>query len=305
MDDEYKVGVHLLVEDGVSVALAGITDQLAAADQAIAATAANWEGLPSNGDLPRSPILQEPVSAVSGPQIELPQELPSNPEAQPTSRLEPIFVPTVAVSLPVAPAPRDLLAPSLRAPDVPLSVLTSALPGWPIAPDMLPPLTNSDPNDSRAVYQQTAVSNTPQIVPLQRPQNGEFGVPWPLAVAPILADMIGPAISSISPPETSSNSALASAPFAPMIVPQSESVAPKDTVLAGPVGSASDVAPAGGAAPDAMSTAPMADADGAEGQLMLDGSLLGRWVIDHLGQEADRAPVGGVAFDPRQARAWA
>ena len=48
-----------------------------------------------------------------------------------------------------------------------------------------------------------------------------------------------------------------------------------------------------------------ADAEGAEGQLMLDGSLLGRWIIDHLGQEADRAPVGGVAFDPRQARAWA
>ena len=305
MDDEYKVGVHLLVEDGVSVALAGIMDQLAAADQAIATTAANWEGLPFNGDLPRSPILQEPASAVSGPQIELPQELPSNAEAQPTSRLESIFVPTVAASRPLAPAPRELLAPSLRELDLPLSAPTSALSGWPIVPDMLPPLTNSDPNRFSPVYQQIAVPNAPQIAPVPRPQDDEFGVPWPAAVAPILADMIGPAIPATSPPEPSSSSALASLPFAPMLVPQSESIAPKDPVLAVSAGSASDMAPAGGAAPDTMSTAPMADADGAEGQLMLDGSLLGRWVIDHLGQEAARAPVGGVAFDPRQARAWA
>lgn len=40
------------------------------------------------------------------------------------------------------------------------------------------------------------------------------------------------------------------------------------------------------------------------GDVFLDGTLLGRWMAEHLAQEAGRPPAGLTGFDPRMTRIW-
>ena len=58
------------------------------------------------------------------------------------------------------------------------------------------------------------------------------------------------------------------------------------------------VFPAGAAAPAASGSG------GGGGAVMLDGRLVGRWIADRMGREAERAPAGMTRFDARQSAAW-
>lgn len=79
----------------------------------------------------------------------------------------------------------------------------------------------------------------------------------------------------------------------------------RNDAVPGAVGNLSDgwagrgpVFPAGAAAPAASGSG------GGGGAVMLDGRLVGRWIADRMGREAERAPAGMTRFDARQSAAW-
>ena len=43
---------------------------------------------------------------------------------------------------------------------------------------------------------------------------------------------------------------------------------------------------------------------GGGGVVMLDGRMVGRWLAERMGREAERAPAGMTRFDARQSAAW-
>ena len=302
MEDNITVGVELLLDDGVSDALSGMMKQLAAADQAIAATAANWEGLHYGDGAPVSPapsMLEK--SADSSPESAVPDL--EVPDLFVAPRVEQGFAPATAASPPPAPldegAPRPEAPPASYAPTPPDMSATGDV--W----------SGSEPQHSvrgfDPVSMVTAVPSSPVDGDFARPTLSSAGGTPPsnapkVSAAPIpTADppVIAPPTSRPSNPswQNPSESAFAALPPA-----QPASIAPREAEPAAASPSASDLTPSGRNLADAMPTAPLADAGGAEGQLLLDGSLLGRWVIDHLSREADRPPAGGTAFDPRQGR---
>lgn len=305
MDDDFKVAVHLMLEDGVSDALADIMAQLAAADRAIAATAVNWEGLRFAGDVPHSPVLPDRECASAGSPVESPHEVSVGTFGSPVSRLEPMSVSSPATLPALAQAPPELLASLTGEPDLPLL----AAPTWvlaerPIAPDPRPEPRGVGPNNPSFPGRPFAVASVPQTAPLPNLWMNEQDLLGPAAVAPLFADLTGPTILSQPPRETISSPIVAALPSAPMLASQTESIAPRDALVTVPIETASIVAPENPTRQDTMSTAPAGDMTGIEGQLLLDGSLLGRWVIDYLGQEATRAPAGGGGFDSRLGRPW-
>jgi hypothetical protein len=68
------------------------------------------------------------------------------------------------------------------------------------------------------------------------------------------------------------------------------------------------------AAPDRSAEAPLASAmappareqegGASEGDVYLDGTRIGRWMVDTLSRQAARPPAGRAAFDPRLGLAW-
>ncbi len=300
MEDDITVGVQLLLEDGISDTLATIMQQLAAADQAIAVTSAKWDGLVPGkaAQLSPVPISTETPATTSPDSTALDFDSPDGPGSPPEQA--PIAAPTVAL-VPRAPLDGHPLGPeATRASFAPVPPdFSGPSDAW-AAPPTLPSDLGNDP--------------APAFAPLPSvPVDRDYGLPvqpsalsTPPVSLPILsAAPIPPEDRSTAPPPQALSPNWPAEPptgVAPTFPLPGASVAPRETEPAPATPSASDLSPSGGNAVDAMATAPLADAGGAEGQLFLDGSLLGRWIIDHLSREADRPPAGGTSFDPRQAR---
>ena len=295
MEDEITVGIQLLLEDGVSDKLAAVMSQLAAADDAIAATSASWDGLDPGGAAPLSPmpILRE-TSVPRSPDTPVPDFIPPdllNAPRGPQSFAAPFTAPVPFVPLDEPEPPTEAPPPSYA--PMPTDIPATGEP-W---PDLMP-----KPSDF-------VVDPAPMLISSpSAPFEGGYAGPAlpPDAVSPTLNFSILPAApiptedGSIAPVQPSDPAWQASPPA--MFAPWADSVAPTEAGPAAATPSAPDLTPSGGGASEATATAPLADAGGGEGQLMLDGSLLGRWVIEHLSREADRPPAGGTAFDPRQGR---
>lgn len=302
MEDEITVGVQLLLEDGVSDALAAIMRQLAAADQAVTATSANWEGIHPGSSVPLSPvpILPEKFSPQSSDIAVADYDVPymHSSSGEPQAFAAPIMEPAPLVPLDeVAPRPEPLptsyapLPPDLSATDgawLDSALNPSDLGFDPASMLTLFPAAPIDDDYARSASPVTASNTSPNLSTI--------------SAAPIPTDdrsNAAPSTLQPSDPEWQTQPPLT---YAPLLPPPADSIAPRDIDPAKAARPATDLAPTGGGAADPMATAPLAEAGGGEGQLMLDGSLLGRWVIDHLSREADRPPAWGTAFDSRQGR---
>jgi hypothetical protein len=297
MEDDITVGVQLLLEDGVSNALAAIMTQLAAADQAIDATSANWDGLDSSNHVPLSPVPISPETPftrspdTAAPDFDLPDL--RNSVREPQDFAAPVTVPMPFVPLDALAQPKEALPASYaaRIPDIsaPGEAWTDSVPK--------PSELGVDPAPMPNIFPSAAFDGD-YWRPALAPDAGQPPLKLPiLPAAPI------PTKDRPTAPRAPSDPGWQTQPlsvFAPMFPPRADSVAPRETEPTAATPSASDLIPSRGNASEATATAPLADAGGGEGQLMLDGSLLGRWVIDHLSREADRPPSGGTAFDPRQ-----
>ncbi len=66
---------------------------------------------------------------------------------------------------------------------------------------------------------------------------------------------------------------------------------PRETATPGSGGSAAPPAQAASEGPSG-------------GDVYLDGTLVGRWIADHLAREATRPPAGATGFDTRLTPAW-
>lgn len=306
MEDDIQVGIQLQLEDNVSDALSVIMKQLDAADRAIAATSVNWEGLRLPGDGTHSPLLtfpeppteQHPAAAAryADPSGEL---IPSSPFAAPS--------PT-AHQLPTEAEPQEASRGSASLGSVGYAPV---LPATTETPDewLNPPHAASLLGEKS--YDTVALPNRRASVPMPP----EIASP-PFAFA--APDITVPTASAAPMPPDDDPADVPMVPlsvdlsregrlppnFAPMSSVQASGISPRGANAAEIAPAASNIAPSGGSTSDTLATAPNDGSGGGEGQLMLDGSLLGRWIIDHLAREADRPPAGGTAFDPRQGRPW-
>ena len=305
MEDDITVGVQLLLEDGVSEALATIMKVLAAADQAIAATSANWEGLHLGDGARLSPSPPPPDDHVTKP-LQSPAPESDAPNLSRSHRDPQEFAaPLVMPTRPGPPMRSDGVVPGLEAPPPSYA---------PVQPDVpAPGETWSEPAPKLDGFgfdltsMRSALPSAPMDIgdprPATSPIVASISPDFSMAsAAPIPTDdrsIVAPQTPQMSDP---SWQAQPPSTFAPILPLQAQSMAPREIESAATVPAAIDLAPSGGRDSDAIATAPFAETFGGEGQLMLDGSPLGRWIIDHLSREADRPSAGGTAFDPRQSR---
>jgi len=309
MEDDVTVGVQLLLEDGVSDALIAMMKQLDAADRAIAATSANWRGLPVEDGAPLSPPQQsrELPTGTSMP-IAVPEADNLGPQKQSGDGPGSNIIAAATAAAPFQLAPLDV--PSLRLDLAPVH-FAPAQPGGDTTGDRWPDIANAP---GAAEYDATppiaAIPAAPigvELAPPTSPLSMPSGFAPSLETAAVAP--IPPGVSIAVLPEARRSDdkgwdAEPPMPSTPSFSPPLASVAPREPDIAPPVLPGTDVTPSGGTALDIMATAPGDEVGGGEGQLLLDGSLLGRWIVDHLAREADRPPAGVTAFDPRQGRSW-
>ena len=86
-------------------------------------------------------------------------------------------------------------------------------------------------------------------------------------------------------------------------------VGPQNGAVEGAAGEPSGSVSGGWAGPGSVfpagvATPAAAGSSGGGGSVMLDGRLVGRWITDRMGREAERAPAGMTRFDARQSAAW-
>lgn len=288
MEDAHAVGLGLLLEDGLSAGLASIQQELDRLDSVISAA-----GIGANvgRDSAAPPPDRHPLLVQA-----------KEPPADQADAISTSHAATVARE-------RDRLAPEIAA-QPPSTAVTAAL--VPLLSGNVAPIS-TEPAAPRADLASVPAA-PPAIVP-------------PAAVGPLpvtpsstgftaaaslsFAAPVGSVSSDPTPATTDAAPAAPFAPIAPATCSPSEWLAtPPDGP---PTGRYAPIAPP--PAPEASQSiysrqdVPPSDhgEEGArpqEGRLILDGALLGRWVIDHLTREADRPASGGTAFDPRMGRTW-
>ena len=306
MEDDIKVSVELLLEDNISDTLAAIIKQLSTADRAIAATSVAWEGLRFQDHAPHSPVLATPEP----PRVE--QPLASLPDVSLLAPMAPSAAPSAPASSdlpsPVGGVPQETLhqqpgpvvpnyAPML--PDTP-----SPRDGWFDGPNVGPSVRTGHDNTAAMLDRHASAPIAPDTV-ASAPASVDLATNTPtFSVAPIPLDNRPAAAPAASRPGDIPRNPELPSNFAPLPAVPAESMAPRGLDPAATASQVANITPAAESTSGKAAIAPEADAGGGEGQLLLDGSLLGRWIIDHLAREADRPSAGGTAFDPRQGNPW-
>ena len=338
MVDAYEIGIELALQDGVSAGLEAVTKELAALDAAVAASSAGLMALVRTAGL-----AAEAVAAVGGVRVRAPVAAPAaaggggaDTAALPDARTAPVArdeapggaapavapsgdaarvaAPVAAVEVPGAVVERTLVREVSR--DVervpvvaPVAVVTRPADAAGAAP--VPEEAAPGPDGSavpvRAVVRETVrEAGVPQGAAAGRVGRSDL-VPARAGAAPVLRAEIARAL-----PERRAVSADGAAPLNRGAESAGFDDGRRDA--AAPMPGASTVGAAeadgrgrGGAAGAGERTAApmrMAAGSGGSGTVLLDGRLVGEWLMDRMARDAGRPGAGTTSFDPGQAAAW-
>ena len=278
MDDPHRIGLHIALQGSVEIGLTGLQHNLAQADRAAMALGFAARGIaPRQASLKRKPpprhATPEPAAAdvPVAPQHQMDRPPDARPpDTRPTLARSPLTPLAVRAKQspprqgPVSPSPHDAEAPTM----------------------MLAALAD-------AAEQHTAPVANPSVAarPSARPASPHIATPhvaaWSMDRGSVAAAtlLLHP---NHMPPRTATAPTLGAKVGAPRsaIDPEPSPPARPST----PLGSGQPVS----------DTVPPSQ----EGRLIIDGTALGRWIIDHLTREIDRPSAAGTAVDPRMGRNW-
>ena len=339
MVDAYEIGIELALQDGVSAGLEAVAKELAALDAAVAASSAGLMALVRTAGL-----AVEAVAAVGGVRVRAPVAAPAavggggtDATAAPGERTVPVVrdeaqgatapaaaalgvaervaVPVTAVEMPGAAVERILVREVSR--DVervpvvaPVAVVTRPADAVGAAPS--PERVTAYCPDGSAVPVRALVRETVFEAGMPRDMAGvrvgrDDLVAAGAAPAPILRAEVARAmperraisLDGAAPP----NRGAASAGFDDG---RRDAVAPMPGALTAGVAGSDGRGRGGAAGASERTAAPMrmAAGPGGSGTVLLDGRLVGEWLIDRMARDAGRPGAGTTSFDPRQGAAW-
>lgn len=338
MVDAYEVGIELALQDGVSAGLEAVTKELAALDAAVAASSAGLMALVRTAGL-----AVEAVAAVGGIRVRAPVAAPATAggsggdaaAAVPGERTVPVVrdeAPGGAAPAAAAPSDAERVAAPVAAVEVPGAVertlVREVSRDVERVPVVAPVAVVTRPADAvgaapaveggvpgpefsavpvRAVVRETVrEAGTPQGVAGERVGRGDLGAAR-AAAAPVLRAEIARAL-----PERRIIAADGAVPLnrgadsAGFDDGRRDAVAP--TPGASPVGAAGadgrGRGGAGGAGERTAAPMRMAAGPGGSGTVLLDGRLVGEWLMDRMARDAGRPGAGTTSFDPGQGAAW-
>jgi len=265
---------------------------------------------PGPSDAPRAPIREPHRPAVD--QVAEPDRAPGGaPSPAPVIAAAP-----PASALATYPVPRAPVAPQ---PD--LGLLPAGTPAASPAPAAPPAASSAAPTPRAQPLSQARAPRSLDIVDLQSFARRLTPPDAPPAPAPAMTvptqdptvyrtdirrgTQPAPRPMLAAPPPAGQSSRAAGERRIERVVAPTSPAAPAIPVPVAPT--PGPMAP-GAATPFARPAAPpprTADAPASgHGDVYLDGTLIGRWMVDHLAQEAGRPPAGLTGFDPRMSRIW-
>jgi hypothetical protein len=276
-DEAYTIGIRLALEDGVSVGMAVLADEIAGFGRALAAmpglgSAAAALAVAQVGAVrtqlaPVSDAAAVPGAVTPGPPVEAP--------VRPVAAVAEPVVERAVVERAVAPVAAEAARAPAWAP-----VARGEAPGA-MAPVALAGDEQVHPaSAARGAGEPATRMLAPVVLPLERSAGSAGGqTGWSASGA---GEAAASGASGVGFPASPSEQFGAGPPngagWAPGVAAQLPQVAP--------VASSQDESSGGG------------------GPVYLDGRLLGHWLSEHLAREAGRPMGGGVGFDGRMGPAW-
>ena len=336
MVDAYEIGIELALQDGVSAGLEAVTREMAALDVAVASSSAGLMALIRTAGMAveavaavggirvRAPAASEPAAARQSGEDEA---VAPGERAAPTVRDEepgsvaPVTVvrgdsgeavgQTVAAGEAAAAPERTLVREVSREVErtpviAPVAVVTRA-----------GQQTEAGPREEAVVpaREGSAVPVRDMLAPMM----GRQGTAAAPATAPTMMERPGTAVTPATAPTLRAEVAQA--------LPGRRATVEADRLggvmgrerdgfddgqrgAAAPMGTAAGVErprPGGSAAGADRTVAPMrmaAGPGGGGGTVLLDGRLVGEWLMDRMARDAGRPGAGTTSFDSRQGAAW-
>lgn len=274
MIDAATIGITLALNNGVSDGIAQIRRELAALDAAVAVSSAGLTALATQGA-----GLAAPARAVAALLPAQPRTAPmvAREDAASPSAPEPAVVAIAMAAMPAAPRPQS---PEAQPADVPVATpppnfasfgrALSAAPGEDVEGPFL-----------------ASRRNGPTVAPVEAgPPDGQVpsaSMPSaPMPSAPVTDNVLRQ--NSADPPA----SRPASAPM----------------VVTAPIAAASPIDLPGPLTREDATRAERGGNLSGPIEIILDGTVLARWLNHELATEASRPPAGATAFDPRLSPGW-
>ena len=283
MEEPHIIGIRLMLDDGISAGLASIQPDLDRVDHAIIAAGLAVRG--SAGDV--VPVPQPTPRRVRGAVVSPPDLPPS----------------AVIVSQRPPPRQPDAQRQAERATALATPAQPSALGATPGVSPLSPARTSSTvagrslPNQAlhRGALGPAADIQRPLVQPAGSPHSATiaFALRAHSAVPASAKSATSPTQSTVAQVQRGNVPATSTAAIAPSRQPQQAEPEPGPPLPPQSATSGSSNSVPGDPASQSQ-----------EGSLLLDGAMLGRWVIDHLTREIDRPASAGTSVDPRMGRSW-
>ncbi len=266
MEAQHRIGLHIALQGGVAVGLTGIKRDLDHADHAAIAL-----GLAAFGIAPARRIVARPSSPAPAAPDQAMEDNHATPQQWRDTPLHPAPVRAAAIASVTVPMTGGMPV-SPGPPPTSARALVLATLAHPIE-------AASPPAHQRAATLSPPVFPPPIVLPSLPTLQSAAPPPIGTGAAP------GESLS-IAPRPTSAGNRSKAAPSVWTGTPDAAQTVPQQTPSADPQSNPSDAQPY------------------QEGRLILDGAVLGRWIIDHLTREIDRPTAAGTAVDPRMGRNW-